>query len=117
MLRIPEFFLQASVERHSLDLASSHSSDEEESHRSLQKIKNVGVSTSTTSHLSSGYLPNVIEDSIVACSGPRVTRLSSVQPPSHLNVIANSQLFPDLQSYHYSSRLGDHLDDSRRISM
>lgn len=95
---------QVSAERHSLDLASSHSSDEEESHRSSRKSRNIGVSTSKLSHITSGYLPNVIEDSIVACSGSPISRLPTVQPPSHLNVITNSQLFPNLKSCHYSPR-------------
>lgn len=110
-----DFALQASAERHSLDLASSHSSDEEESHRSSRKSKNIGVSTSSMAHLTSGYLPNVIEDSIAACSGSPMSRLPTVQPPSHLNVIANSQLFPNLKSYHYSPRWAGQLNDSSNI--
>jgi len=100
------------MERHSLDLASSHSSDEEESHRSSRKSRNIGVSTLKTAHVPSGYLPNVIEDSIVACSESPVSRLSTVQPPSHLNVIANSQLFSSLKPYGYlSSRWNGQAND------
>ena len=63
-------------------------------------MKNVGVSTKKSMpHMSSGYLPNVIEDSIAAYAGS-TSRLSTVQPPSQLNVITNSQLFPNLKLYH-----------------
>ncbi|XP_065199574.1 protocadherin-like wing polarity protein stan [Planococcus citri] len=106
---------EGSAERQSLDLASSHSSDDEESSRSRRKRRNVGVSTKPPPHMSSGYLPNVIEDSIAACSGS-LSRMPTVQPPSHLNVIANSQLFPNLKSYRYSPpRWNGQIMDSQNI--
>lgn len=88
-------------EGRSLDLASSHSSDDDESstahgHRSQRRssssgLRNVGSSTV-------GYLPNITEHVISRCG----------TPPA-LNVVTNSQLFPNVnQSYgRWESQLPD----------
>lgn len=66
----------------SLELASSHSSDDEESSRHRSK----GLSSKTNPT----YLPNIPP---VNMGTPTMSRLHTVQPPPHLNVIANSELF------------------------
>lgn len=97
------------MERRSLDLASSHSSDEEDSSRSRHRSRrNVGVSTSAAAPQVSttpSYLPDIMEDIMVSSSSNLPgARLASIEPPEHLNVIANSQLFPNLKPNYYSPR-------------
>nr|XP_018907159.1 PREDICTED: protocadherin-like wing polarity protein stan isoform X2 [Bemisia tabaci] len=77
----------------SLDLASSHSSDDEETSTNRSQKRTVSASP---------LPPNIKGDS---------KRLTSVEPPQHLNVITNSQLFPNLKPV-YPSRWASHLTDT-----
>ncbi|XP_049833037.1 protocadherin-like wing polarity protein stan isoform X1 [Schistocerca gregaria] len=101
---------EVSVDGRSLELASSHSSDEEES-SSRQQHRDVGVSTIGKT----GYLPNICEDAGSARASPAMNRgnntnfnRGTMQSPPTLNIINNSQLFPNIKPMyapHWSSQL------------
>ncbi|KAG5887440.1 hypothetical protein JTB14_003292 [Gonioctena quinquepunctata] len=77
-------------EGRSLDLASSHSSDDDESSTRRHRTKGPRQ----------GYLPNITEHVVSRCG----------TPPS-LNVVTNSQLFPAVQP-NYGSRWSSQLPES-----
>ncbi|KAK7789529.1 hypothetical protein R5R35_000833 [Gryllus longicercus] len=94
---------EVSVDGRSLELASSHSSDDEES-SSRHRHRDVGVSTLGETP---SYLPNICEDPHNGSphSG------SGVQPPPALNIINNSQLFPNLKPV-YAPRWSSQLPEA-----
>ncbi|XP_074026257.1 protocadherin-like wing polarity protein stan isoform X2 [Leptinotarsa decemlineata] len=77
-------------EGRSLELASSHSSDDDESSTRRHQTRNIRQ----------GYLPNITEHVASRCG----------TPPS-LNVVTNSQLFPTVQP-NYGSRWSSQLPES-----
>ncbi|GLV46501.1 starry night, partial [Carabus blaptoides fortunei] len=82
-------------EGRSLELASSHSSDGDESTSTNRRhrIRNAGVSTV-------GYLPNITEHVLSQCG----------TPPA-LNIVTNSQLFPNIQQP-YAGRWSNQLPEA-----
>ncbi|XP_063227767.1 protocadherin-like wing polarity protein stan [Bacillus rossius redtenbacheri] len=91
---------EVSVDGRSLELASSHSSDEDES-STRHGNRDIGVSVMSAP----SYLPNICEDPLVhGSSSPHLSqngsnsssRGAAIQPPPSLNIISNSQLFPHL---------------------
>lgn len=81
---------EVSVDGRSLELASSHSSDDEDSSRN----KNLAATQNPN------YLPNIPPYG----SGTSASRLHTVQPPPHLNVIANSELFKPIYAPRWPSQ-------------
>lgn len=79
-----------SVDGRSLELASSHSSDEEDSSRNKK----------VASPKNPNYLPNIPPYR----NGASASRLHTVQPPPHLNVIANSELFKPIYAPRWPSQ-------------
>ena len=81
-------------EGRSLDLASSHSSDDDESSMTRRhRSRHNGA-------MRQGYLPNITEHIVSRCG----------TPPA-LNVVTNSQLFPSVQSM-YAPRWSSQLPES-----
>ncbi|KAJ8975858.1 hypothetical protein NQ317_015895 [Molorchus minor] len=83
-------------EGRSLDLASSHSSDDAESSARRHRVRGPNGSANGRQ----GYLPNITEHVVSRCG----------TPPS-LNVVTNSQLFPAIQPS-YGSRWSSQLPES-----
>ncbi|XP_066994105.2 protocadherin-like wing polarity protein stan [Anabrus simplex] len=98
---------EVSVDGRSLELASSHSSDDEES-SGRQRHRDVGVSTMGAP----SYLPNICEDPVVGRGSPHNNgSRQSIQPPPALNIINNSQLFPNLKPI-YAPRWSSQLPEA-----
>nr|CAD7420205.1 unnamed protein product [Timema poppensis] len=96
---------EASVDRRSLELASSHSSDDDES-SNRRRHRDIGVSVMGAP----SYLPNICEDPNVGHHGGS-GRGPQIQPPPSLNIINNSQLFPNLKPI-YAPRWSSQLPEA-----
>ncbi|KAJ4450280.1 hypothetical protein ANN_01700 [Periplaneta americana] len=103
---------EVSVDGRSLELASSHSSDDDESSNRHQH-RDVGVSTMGAP----SYLPNICEDPLGSGRGssphlnPSRGPPPTIQPPPSLNIISNSQLFPNLKPI-YAPRWSSQLPEA-----
>nr|CAD7410402.1 unnamed protein product [Timema cristinae] len=96
---------EVSVDRRSLELASSHSSDDDES-SNRRRHRDIGVSVMGAP----SYLPNICEDPNVGHHGGS-GRGPQIQPPPSLNIINNSQLFPNLKPI-YAPRWSSQLPEA-----
>ncbi|PSN41253.1 Protocadherin-like wing polarity protein stan [Blattella germanica] len=103
---------EVSVDGRSLELASSHSSDDDES-SNRHRHRDVGVSTMGAP----SYLPNICEDPLGNGRGssphlnPGRGPPPTIHPPPSLNIINNSQLFPNLKPI-YAPRWSSQLPEA-----